>query len=244
MKITLKDLSYTYKGEKGDSLAIANLSLDIKDGEMLGLLGPSGCGKTTLLNLISGLLSPDSGKICFGEDDVSPLPPEKRGIGYVFQNHALYPHMSVYDNIKYPLLALKDKNLSKEEMDQRIKEIALLVQVDTLLNKKPNELSGGEMQRVAIARALVKKPHILLLDEPLSSLDAYLRKQTAKEIRRIQKETKITTIFVTHDQREAMDISDEVAIMNGGALVQIGKPSEVMAKPASDFVRKFLLVDN
>ena len=215
MKITLKDLSYTYKGEKGDSLAIANLSLEIKDGEMLGLLGPSGCGKTTLLNLISGLLSPDSGKICFGEDDVASLPPEKRGIGYVFQNHALYPHMSVYDNIKYPLLALK-----------------------------PNELSGGEMQRVAIARALVKKPHILLLDEPLSSLDAYLRKQTAKEIRRIQKETKITTIFVTHDQREAMDISDEVAIMNGGALVQIGKPSEVMAKPASDFVRKFLLVDN
>ena len=244
MKITLKDLSYTYKGEKGDSLAIANLSLEIKDGEMLGLLGPSGCGKTTLLNLISGLLSPDSGKICFGKDDVTSLPPEKRGIGYVFQNHALYPHMSVYDNIKYPLLALKDKNLSKEEMDQRIKEIASLVQVDTLLNKKPNELSGGEMQRVAIARALVKKPHILLLDEPLSSLDAYLRKQTAKEIRRIQKETKITTIFVTHDQREAMDISDEVAIMNGGALVQIGKPSEVMAKPASDFVRKFLLVDN
>ena len=244
MKITLKDLSYTYKGEKGDSLAIANLSLEIKDGEMLGLLGPSGCGKTTLLNLISGLLSPDSGKIYFGEDDVASLPPEKRGIGYVFQNHALYPHMSVYDNIKYPLLALKDKNLSKEEMDQRIKEIASLVQVDTLLNKKPNELSGGEMQRVAIARALVKKPHILLLDEPLSSLDAYLRKQTAKEIRRIQKETKNTTIFVTHDQREAMDISDEVAIMNGGALVQIGKPSEVMAKPASDFVRKFLLVDN
>ena len=244
MKITLKDLSYTYKGEKGESLAIANLSLEIKDGEMLGLLGPSGCGKTTLLNLISGLLSPDSGKIFFGEDDVASLPPEKRGIGYVFQNHALYPHMSVYDNIKYPLLALKDKNLSKEEMDQRIKEIASLVQVDTLLNKKPNELSGGEMQRVAIARALVKKPHILLLDEPLSSLDAYLRKQTAKEIRRIQKETKITTIFVTHDQREAMDISDEVAIMNGGALVQMGKPSEVMAKPASDFVRKFLLVDN
>ncbi|MCR5692589.1 MAG: ABC transporter ATP-binding protein [Bacilli bacterium] len=244
MKITLKDLSYTYKGENGDSLAIANLSLNIKDGEMLGLLGPSGCGKTTLLNLISGLLSPDSGKICFGEDDVASLPPEKRGIGYVFQNHALYPHMSVYDNIKYPLLALKDKNLNKEEMDQRIKEIASLVQVDALLNKKPNELSGGEMQRVAIARALVKKPHILLLDEPLSSLDAYLRKQTAKEIRRIQKETKITTIFVTHDQREAMDISDEVAIMNGGALVQIGKPSEVMAKPASDFVRKFLLVDN
>ena len=244
MKITLKDLSYTYKGEKGDSLAIANLSLEIKDGEMLGLLGPSGCGKTTLLNLISGLLSPDSGKIYFGEDDVASLPPEKRGIGYVFQNHALYPHMSVYDNIKYPLLASKDKNLSKEEMDQRIKEIASLVQADTLLNKKPNELSGGEMQRVAVARALVKKPHILLLDEPLSSLDAYLRKQTAREIRRIQKETKITTIFVTHDQREAMDISDEVAIMNGGALVQIGKPSEVMAKPASDFVRKFLLVDN
>ena len=241
MEITIKDLSFSYKGE---SLAINHLSLDIKDGAMLGLLGPSGCGKTTLLNLISGLLTPDSGEIYFGKDNVTSLPPEKRGIGYVFQSHALYPHMSVYENIKYPLLALKDKNLSKTEMDGRIKEIAALVQIDKLLDKKPNELSGGEMQRVAIARALVKKPRILLLDEPLSSLDAYLRKQTAKEIRRIQQETKITTIFVTHDQREAMGISDEVAIMNEGSLIQKGKPEEVLEKPASDFVRKFLLVDN
>ena len=241
MEITIKDLSFSYKGE---SLAINHLSLDIEDGAMLGLLGPSGCGKTTLLNLISGLLTPDSGEIYFGKDNVTSLPPEKRGIGYVFQSHALYPHMSVYENIKYPLLALKDKNLSKTEMDERIKEIAALVQIDKLLDKKPNELSGGEMQRVAIARALVKKPRILLLDEPLSSLDAYLRKQTAKEIRRIQQETKITTIFVTHDQREAMGISDEVAIMNEGSLIQKGKPEEVLEKPASDFVRKFLLVDN
>ena len=152
--------------------------------------------------------------------------------------------MSVYDNIKYPLLALKDKSITKEEMDKRIKEIASLVQADSLVNKKPNELSGGEQQRVAIARALVKKPHILLLDEPLSSLDAYLRKATAKEIRRIQQETKITTIFVTHDQREAMSISDEVAIMNKGSLIQKGKPEEVMENPSSDFVREFLLVDN
>ena len=244
MEIVLKNLSYTYKSEKGASTAVNNLSLDIKDGTMLGLLGPSGCGKTTLLNLVSGLLTPDSGEVYFGEEDVTSLPPEKRGIGYVFQNHALYPHMSVYDNIKYPLLALKDKNLSKEEMDKRIREIASLVQIEKLLNKKPNELSGGEMQRAAIARALVKKPHILLLDEPLSSLDAYLRKQTALEIRRIQQETKITTIFVTHDQREAMSISDEVAIMNEGSLIQKGKPEEVMEKPSSDFVRKFLLVDN
>ena len=244
MQITLKDLSYTYKGEKGDSLGVDHLSLDIKDGTMLGLLGPSGCGKTTLLNLISGLLTPNSGEVYFGEENVTTLPPEKRGIGYVFQNHALYPHMSVYDNIKYPLLALKDKSITKEEMDKRIKEIASLVQVGSLLDKKPNELSGGEQQRVAIARALVKKPHILLLDEPLSSLDAYLRKATAKEIRRIQQETKITTIFVTHDQREAMSISDEVAIMNKGSLIQKGKPEEVMEKPSSDFVREFLLVDN
>ena len=241
MEIVLKNLSYAYNGE---SLAVNDLSLDIKDGTMLGLLGPSGCGKTTLLNLISGHLNPDTGEVYFGNENVTSLPPEKRGIGYVFQNHALYPHMSVYDNIKYPLLALKDKTLTEEEMDKRIKEIASLVQIDALLKKKPNELSGGEMQRAAIARALVKKPRILLLDEPLSSLDAYLRKQTAKEIRRIQQETKITTIFVTHDQREAMSISDEVAIMNKGALIQKGKPEEVMEKPCSDFVREFLLVDN
>ena len=208
---------------------------------MIGLLGPSGCGKSTTLHLISGLQKPTSGKIFFGEDDVTDLSAENRGIGLVFQNYALYPHLTVKQNILFPLENLKGKDkLTKEEKLQKAYEAAKLVQIEELMDRKPSELSGGQQQRVAIARALVKMPRVLLLDEPLSNLDARLRLQTREEIRRIQKETKITTIFVTHDQEEAMSISDRIVVMKDGVLHQIGKPQEVYDDPVNLFVAKFL----
>jgi len=205
------------------------------------LLGPSGCGKSTALNLICGLLKPTSGRIFFGEDDVTTLPAEKRGVGFVFQSYALYPHLTVFQNICFPLENLKGKDkLSKEEMRVRVYEAAKLVQIDELMDRKPKELSGGQQQRVAIARALVKMPRVLLLDEPLSNLDARLRLQTREEIRRIQRETKITTIFVTHDQEEAMSISDLIVVMKSGVIQQIGKPQDVYDCPVNLFVAQFL----
>ena len=222
-------------------IALRHLNIEIEDGRLIGLLGPSGCGKTTTLNLISGLLKPTEGRIYFGDEDVTQLPPEKRGIGLVFQNYALYPHLTVRQNILFPLQNLKGKDkLSKEEMRQKVLEAAKLVQIDDLLERKPNELSGGQQQRVAIARALVKMPKVLLLDEPLSNLDARLRLQTREEISRIQKETGITTIFVTHDQVEAMSISDIIVVMKQGRVQQIGKPQDVYDSPDNLFVAKFL----
>ena len=224
-----------------DVIAVSDLNIEIEDGRLIGLLGPSGCGKTTTLNLISGLLKPTEGRIFFGDEDVTQLPPEKRGIGLVFQNYALYPHLTVRQNILFPLQNLKGKDkLSKEEMRQKVLEAAKLVQIDDLLERKPNELSGGQQQRVAIARALVKMPKVLLLDEPLSNLDARLRLQTREEISRIQKETGITTIFVTHDQDEAMSISDIIVVMKQGRVQQIGKPQDVYDSPDNLFVAKFL----
>ncbi|MDE7158102.1 MAG: ABC transporter ATP-binding protein, partial [Clostridiales bacterium] len=214
---------------------------EIPDGKLVCLLGPSGCGKSTTLYMISGLHEPSSGKIFFGEDDVTKLSPENRGIGLVFQNYALYPHMTVQQNILFPLQNLKGENrLSKEEMLTRANEAARLVQIEEYMNRKPSELSGGQQQRVAIARALVKMPRVLLLDEPLSNLDARLRLQTREEIRRIQRSTKITTIFVTHDQEEAMSISDYIVIMKLGVIMQTGKPQNVYDDPANLFVAKFL----
>ena len=208
---------------------------------MIGLLGPSGCGKSTTLNLISGLLKPTNGRIFFGKDDVTDLPPENRGIGLVFQNYALYPHLTVRQNILFPLQNLKGKDkLSKSEMLKKAEDAAKLVQISELMERRPGELSGGQQQRVAIARALVKMPRVLLLDEPLSNLDARLRLQTREEIRRIQKETGITTIFVTHDQEEAMSISDLIVVMKEGIVQQIGKPQEVYDNPSNLFVAKFL----
>ena len=205
------------------------------------MLGPSGCGKSTALNLISGLLKPTSGKIFFGDDDVTGLPAEHRGVGLVFQNYALYPHLTVRGNIMFPLENLKGKQkMTKAEMRQKAEETAALVQLDGLLDRKPAELSGGQQQRVAIARALVKMPRVLLLDEPLSNLDARLRLQTREEIRRIQRETGITTVFVTHDQEEAMSISDLIVVMKDGVVQQIGKPQEVYDSPDNLFVAKFL----
>jgi len=245
MKVTLQNLTKIFpsrdKKAGKEVVAVNDFTFEIPDGKLIGLLGPSGCGKSTTLYMISGLQKPTSGKIFFGEDDVTELSTENRGIGLVFQNYALYPHMTVMQNILFPLQNLKGKNrLPKEEMIERAHEAARLVQIDELMDRKPNELSGGQQQRVAIARALVKMPRVLLLDEPLSNLDARLRLQTREEIRRIQKETGITTVFVTHDQEEAMSISDMIVVMKLGVVQQIGQPQEVYDDPCNLFVAKFL----
>ena len=245
MKVTLQNLTKIFPSRDKKSgkevVAVNDFTFEIPDGKLIGLLGPSGCGKSTTLYMISGLQKPTSGKIFFGEDDVTDLSTEHRGIGLVFQNYALYPHMTVKQNILFPLQNLKGKDkMSKEAMLERAYEAARLVQIDELMDRKPSELSGGQQQRVAIARALVKMPRVLLLDEPLSNLDARLRLQTREEIRRIQKETGITTVFVTHDQEEAMSISDMIVVMKLGVLQQIGKPQDVYDDPKNLFVAKFL----
>ncbi len=246
MKVVLEHLTKIFpsrnkKDAGAEVIAVNDFNLEIPDGKLIGLLGPSGCGKSTTLFMISGLQAPSRGKIYFGDDDVTELAPENRGIGLVFQNYALYPHMTVQQNILFPLQNLKGENrLSKEEMLTRADEVAKLVQIDEFMNRKPSELSGGQQQRVAIARALVKMPRVLLLDEPLSNLDARLRLQTREEIRRIQRNTGITTIFVTHDQEEAMSISDYIVVMKLGVIMQTGKPQWVYDDPANLFVAKFL----
>ncbi|MBO5776556.1 MAG: ABC transporter ATP-binding protein, partial [Clostridia bacterium] len=245
MKVVLENLTKVFpsrnKKAGGEVIAVNNFSFEIPDGKLIGLLGPSGCGKSTTLYMISGLQKPTSGKIFFGDDDITELTPENRGVGLVFQNYALYPHMTVKQNILFPLQNLKGADkLSKDAMLQRAYEAAKLVQIDELMERKPSELSGGQQQRVAIARALVKMPRVLLLDEPLSNLDARLRLQTREEIRRIQRETQITTIFVTHDQEEAMSISDMIVVMKLGVVQQIGAPQDVYDSPENLFVAKFL----
>ncbi len=245
MKVVLKNLTKVFPGRnkkiKEEVVAVNDFTFEIPDGKLIGLLGPSGCGKSTTLYMISGLQKPTSGQIFFGDDDVTELSPENRGIGLVFQNYALYPHMTVQQNILFPLQNLKGADkLTKDEMLDRAMWAAKLVQIDNLMERKPSELSGGQQQRVAIARALVKRPQVLLLDEPLSNLDARLRLQTREEIRRIQQETKITTIFVTHDQEEAMSISDMIVVMKLGVVQQIGAPQEVYDNPVNLFVAKFL----
>ena len=239
MKIVLEHLTKVFTNKKTGSevRAVDDMNLTIESGTLVGLLGPSGCGKSTTLFMLSGLQSPSGGKIIFGEYDVTELEPQKRGIGLVFQNYALYPHMTVEDNIKFPLQNMK---VPKNEIPERVFEAAKIVQIDNLLDRKPSELSGGQQQRVAIARALVKKPDVLLLDEPLSNLDARLRLQTREEIKRIQQETGITTVFVTHDQEEAMSISDIIVVMKLGVVQQVGKPQEIYDNPCNLFVAKFL----
>ena len=245
MKVTLQNLTKKFpsrnKKQPADVIAVNDFTFEIPDGVLLGLLGPSGCGKSTTLNLLSGLQKPTSGRIFFGDDDVTDLPAENRGVGLVFQNYALYPHLTVRQNITFPLenRTGKDK-LTHQQMADMALEAAKLVQIEELMDRKPKELSGGQQQRVAIARALVKMPRILLLDEPLSNLDARLRLQTREEIRRIQKATGITTVFVTHDQEEAMSISDLIVVMKDGVVQQIGKPQAVYDSPVNLFVAKFL----
>ena len=245
MKVVLQNLTKVFpsrdKKSNSEVVAVNNFNFEIPDGKLIGLLGPSGCGKSTTLYMISGLQKPSGGKIFFGDEDVTDLPTEARGIGLVFQNYALYPHMTVKQNILFPLQNLKGEDkMSKEAMLERAEWAARLVQIDELMDRKPSEMSGGQQQRVAIARALVKMPRVLLLDEPLSNLDARLRLQTREEIRRIQRETGITTIFVTHDQEEAMSISDEIVVMKLGVVQQIGAPQNVYDNPANLFVAKFL----
>ncbi len=245
MKLTLEHVTKIFRGrgdKKGTNVvAVRDFDLELPEGKLMGLLGPSGCGKSTVLNMISGLESPTSGRILFDGQDVTPLPPEQRGIGLVFQNYALYPHLTVLQNILFPLQNLKGKKkLSKEVMMEKAMEVAKLVQIEELIQRKPGELSGGQQQRVAIARALVKSPDILLLDEPLSNLDARLRLQTREEIKRIQQKTGVTSIFVTHDQEEAMSISDLIIVMKEGAIQQVGKPQEVYDDPYNMFVAEFL----
>ena len=245
MKVVLQNLTKIFpsrdKKAGKEVVAVNDFTFEIPDGKLIGLLGPSGCGKSTTLYMISGLQKPTSGKIFFGDDDVTELSTENRGIGLVFQNYALYPHMTVKQNILFPLQNLKgEEKMTKQQMDERAHWAASLVQIDDLMDRKPSEMSGGQQQRVAIARALVKMPRVLLLDEPLSNLDARLRLQTREEIRRIQRETGITTIFVTHDQEEAMSISDMIVVMKLGVVQQIGKPQEVYDNPVNLFVAKFL----
>lgn len=233
MKLRVENLVKDFN----DIRAVDAGELTILDGKLTGLLGPSGCGKSTLLYLISGLQQPTSGRIYFGDRDVTDLPPEKRGIGLVFQNYALYPHMTVAQNIAFPLV---NRKVKKAEIQAQTKEMAKLVQIEELLDRKPNQLSGGQQQRVAIARALVKRPEILLLDEPLSNLDARLRLEMREEIRRIQVETGITTVFVTHDQEEAMSITDEIILMKKGIVQQQCAPQQMYLDPANQFVASFL----
>jgi len=225
----------------GKVVAVNNVSFHVEKGEFFSLLGPSGCGKTTTLRLIAGFEKPDKGEIYIGETLVNELPPEKRNVGIVFQNYALFPHMTVFDNIAFPL---KIRGLSKEEIRRRVKELLELVRLEGLENRYPRQLSGGQQQRVALARALARDPEILLLDEPLSNLDAKLRVTLRYEIRRVQKEVGITAIYVTHDQEEALSISDRVAIMNMGRIEQIGTPEEVYSNPQTYFVADFLGLKN
>ena len=238
MELRLENLTKIFTNKTGtDVTAVDNLDITIESGTLVGLLGPSGCGKSTTLFMIAGLFKPTSGKIYFGDDDVTKLAAEKRGIGLVFQNYALYPHMTVYKNILFPL---ENMDVARDEAIQRVKDMANLVGIGDMLDRKPAQLSGGQQQRVAIARALVKKPRVLLLDEPLSNLDARLRLQMREEIKRIQRETGITTIFVTHDQEEAMSISDKMVVLDFGVQQQYAGPQKMYNNPDNLFVAKFL----
>ena len=240
MKITLKNLTKIFPNRKKkapDVIAVNDMSIEIPSGKLVGLLGPSGCGKSTTLFMLSGLEQPSKGSILFDDQDVTTLAAERRGIGLVFQNYALYPHMTVEQNISFPLVNMR---MPKSEAKERALDVAKLVQIEDLMARKPSELSGGQQQRVAIARALAKMPNVLLLDEPLSNLDARLRLQTREEIKRIQRETGITTVFVTHDQEEAMSICDIMVVMKLGVVQQIGEPQNIYDNPANLFVAKFL----
>jgi ABC-type sugar transport system ATPase subunit len=233
MEVRVENLTKAFT----ETTAVDNISVTFESGKLIGLLGPSGCGKSTTLFLLAGLHEPTNGRIFFGDEDVTDLPPEKRGIGLVFQNYALYPHMTVEKNIMFPL---ENLNIPKAEAKKIAFEMAQLVQIEELLDRKPKQLSGGQQQRVAIARALAKKPRILLLDEPLSNLDARLRLETREEIKRIQLKTGVTTIFVTHDQEEAMSISDQIIVMQKGVIKQVDEPQKLYNDPNNLFVAKFL----
>ena len=221
----------------GKTLAVRRLDLDVRDREFLTLLGPSGCGKSTVLNMVAGLESPTTGKVFIGDRDVTALEPQDRDVSMVFQSYALYPHKSVFDNIAF---SLKLRGVAREEIDGRVRDVASRLGVDALLDRRPGALSGGQRQRVALGRALVRKPTVFLLDEPLSNLDALLRTDTRAEIKRLHAEFATTTLYVTHDQVEAMTLSDRIAVMKDGELYQLGTPEEIYRSPANRFVAGFV----
>jgi spermidine/putrescine ABC transporter ATP-binding subunit len=221
----------------GKFTALRGISVDIRDGEFFTFLGPSGCGKTTFLRCIAGFEMVDQGRIYFDDEDITYLPAYKRNTGMVFQNYALWPHMTVYDNIAY---GLKVRKVPKNEIDKRVKEVLKLVHLEGMEKRTPHQLSGGQQQRVALARALVINPRVLLLDEPLSNLDAKLRLEMRAELKRLQKQLGITTIYVTHDQEEAMSISDRMAVMDVGVIKQVGTPEEIYLRPKDPFVADFI----
>jgi len=221
----------------GNVMAVDNIDLEVRKGEFLVLLGPSGCGKTTTLRIIAGLEKPEKGRVYIDGVDVTDLPPRDRNVAMVFQNYALYPHMKVFDNIAFPL---KLKKLPKEEIRRRVRAVAEILRIEELLDRYPRQLSGGQQQRVALARALVKEPKVFLMDEPLSNLDAKLRLYMRVELKSLQKKTGITTIYVTHDQAEAMSMGDRLAVMNAGKIIQIGSPDDVYNSPEDIFVAGFL----
>ncbi len=221
----------------GAITALHNLDLTIDPGELFFLLGPSGCGKTTLLRSLAGFYIPEEGNIFFGDEDVSKLEPHKRNTGMMFQSYALWPHMTVAENVAF---GLQERKVSKEEIKQRVGEALESVRMEAYADRRPNQMSGGQQQRIALARALVIRPRCLLLDEPLSNLDAKLRLEMRTEIRRVCKEFKLTTVYVTHDQKEALSISDRMAILDGGHVLQVGTPREVYKRPTSKTVAHFI----
>jgi ABC-type Fe3+/spermidine/putrescine transport system ATPase subunit len=237
MRIELQDIVKRF----GALEAVSHVSLDIQDGELFTLLGPSGCGKTTILRLVGGFHRSDQGRILFGEKDMTGKPPYERNIGMVFQNYALWPHMRIFDNIAY---GLRLKKFSAGETREKVDHALGLVNMRGLERRYPGELSGGQQQRVALARALVLNPDVLLLDEPLSNLDAKIRIQVRAEIRKLQKELGITTIYVTHDQEEALTLSDRIAVLSHGKLQQLGSPHELYEKPTNPFVADFIGINN
>ena len=235
--VLIKDAVKIY----GDFTALNGVSLDIQEGEFFTLLGPSGCGKTTLLRMIAGFNSIEGGEFYFGEKLINSVPAHKRDIGMVFQNYAIFPHLTVEENVAY---GLKARKVPKAEIEKKVQEALELVQIGHLAKRKPNELSGGQQQRVALARAFVIEPSVLLMDEPLSNLDAKLRVQMRSVIKKLQRRLGITTIYVTHDQEEALAISDRIAVMKDGHIMQVGTPNEIYAKPQNPFVASFIGVSN
>ncbi|MCU0793337.1 MAG: ABC transporter ATP-binding protein [Opitutaceae bacterium] len=233
ISITVSQLTKRF----GQTTALHGLDLTIEAGELFFLLGPSGCGKTTLLRSIAGFYIPEAGTIKFGTDDVTRMEPHKRNTGMMFQSYALWPHMTVAENVAFGLV---ERKVAKPEIDRRVKEALASVRMETYAERKPNQLSGGQQQRVALARALVIRPRCLLLDEPLSNLDAKLRLEMRAEIRRVCKEFKLTTVYVTHDQKEALSIADRMAILDGGYILQVGTPREVYTRPVARTVAHFI----
>jgi len=232
-RVELKNVTKRY----GDAVAVHDLSLDIREGEFLTLLGPSGCGKTTTLRMVAGFVLPTSGTVRLGDDDVTHLPPNKRGIGMVFQDYALFPHMTIGENIAF---GLTERRVAKSEIATRVKELLEMVRLASLEHRYPPELSGGQQQRIAVARAVAYSPRVLLMDEPLGALDLKLREVMQAEIRQIQQRLGTTTVYVTHDQTEAMHMSDRIVVMNDGRIEQIGSAEEIYDRPVTRFVASFI----